>query len=370
MQRLILRFGDYSLTHFFGRVSMVSFTSITQKSRCGSSLTLAIALICGTALTAGVLEAPAAAQKKDAAKEAKANYSKDFVKAYTAANAFMTAEPADTASAKAALPSVVSAISTADDRMATGQYIVTIGQATSDDAMTRQGLEMMLASGKVSPENRAAYLVNVADLARRAGDMDAARTNFMAAHDAGHVKDDLPPIIASTYFDENRFDEGIGYLRGLVDAQIAAGQTPNPMWINYAFSSAYNNDQTDEAMELAGLAVQYHPNEKNWRNAIAVQRNLSQMSDDTMLDLMRLAKRTNTLQDARDYGDYIETADARRHPGEVDVVLREGIAAGVLKSSDPFVAEARQTVDAQLAADRAELPSLERDALKSDATAV
>ncbi|MGB3739034.1 MAG: hypothetical protein WA948_06735, partial [Pontixanthobacter sp.] len=42
----------------------------------------------------------------------------------------------------------------------------------------------------------------------------------------------------------------------------------------------------------------------------------------------------------------------------------------VLKSSDPFVAEARQTVDAQLAADRAELPSLERDALKSDATAV
>ena len=348
---------------------MFSYTLNKWADRRGSSVALAIALTCGTALTAGVLEAPAAAQKKDG-KEAKADYSKDFVKAHTAANAFMTAQPADTASAKAAVPSVVAAIKTPDDRMATGQYIVNLGQATSDDAMTRRGLEMMLESGKVAPENRGAYLVLAGDLARRGGDMDAARKNFMAAHDAGHVKDDLPPIVASTYFDEDRYDEGIRYLRGLINAQVAAGQTPNETWINYAFSSAYNNDRATDAIELASLAVRHHPNEKNWRNAIAVQRNLSQMSDDATLDLLRLAKRTNTLQDARDYGDYIDVADARRHPGEVDVVLREALAAGALKSSDPFVAEARQTVDAQIAADKAELPTLERDALKPGATGV
>ncbi len=347
---------------------MTARQSDRKFTRAGSHLAMAIALLCGTAFTAAIVEAPAAAQKKP--KEEKKDYSKDFVKAYTVANDLFTAEPSDVNGAKAAIPGVIAAIGTQDDRMATGQFLVNVGQASSDPSLTRQGLELMLESGRVPAENRAAYLVNAGDLARQAGDMESARRHFIDAHAAGHVKDDLPPIIASTYFDEDRFGEGIGYLRGLIDAQVEAGQTPNPMWIDVAFSSAYRNDMVAEANQLAELAVRHHPTEKNWRNAISLQRNLMDMSDDTLLDLLRLAKRTDTLEDGRDYADYIDAADARRLPGEVDVILKQAIAAGALTASDPFVVEARQTADARLAADRGELPALERDALASGASAV
>ncbi|MGB7408875.1 MAG: hypothetical protein WA908_10245 [Pontixanthobacter sp.] len=338
------------------------------RNRPVSKLALAVALATGTALTGLAFESPAAAQDKE--KEAKPDYSKGFVEAYSAATKLMSAEPADIAGATAAIPTVMASVSTPDDKLAAGQLMVNIGQTTSDDALLRRGLDTMLDSGRVPADRQTTYLVNSGDLARKAGDFDMARERFNAAHAAGHVRDDLPPIIASTYFEEDRYQEGVAYLRGLIDAEIAANRTPTKNWLEVAFSSAYNNDMALDAINLAALNVRHYPNETNWRNAIGVQRNLVDMTDDITLDLMRLSKRTGTLTDGRDYADYIEAADPRRLPGEVETLLDEAIAKGVLEANDPFVADAQQTVDSRLAADRADLGDLERDAAKSDASAV
>lgn len=341
------------------------------RKRPGSNFALAIALLCGTALTAGVIETPAAAQKKKKKdEETKKNYSQDFIKAYTAANDLMNAEPADMASATAAVPGVIAAVETADDRLAAGQLMVNVGQRTENNTLTRQGLELMIESGRLPADRAASYMVNAGGLAQRDDDYETARKHFMAAHDAGYRDEDLPPIIAQTYFLQNRDEEGISYLRGMIDAQAAAGQIPARNWIDVAFTNAYNNDRALDAINLSALAVEHYPDEKNWRNAIAVQRNLVTMTDDVVLDLMRLGKQTGTLQDGRDYADYIEAADARRLPGEVETILNEAVASGALKSNDPFVVDVREVVDGRLAADKADLPILERDAAKPGATAV
>ncbi len=349
---------------------MFSYAHHPKRNRPGSRAVLAIALLCGSALSAGLVASPAAAQKKKDKEAAAADYSKDFIAAYTVANGLFSAVPADITGATAAIPGVIAAIDTPDDRMVAGQFMVNVGQASSDNALTRQGLELMLESGKVPADRLTSFRVNAGGLAQEAGDFEAARSHFMAAHAAGHVKDDLPQIIAQTFFQEDRYEEGIGYLRGLVEAQIAANQQPNERWIDVAFSSAYNNDRAMDAITLAAMAVEYYPSEKNWRNAIGVQRNLITMSDDVTLDLMRLAARTNSLEGGRDFAEYIEAADARRLPGEVDTVLKQGLASGALKASDPFVADVSQTVKSRLAADKAELPALERDAMKPSATAL
>jgi hypothetical protein len=86
------------------------------------------------------------------------------------------------------------------------------------------------------------------------------------------------------------------------------------------------------------------------------------------LDLMRLMDRTNSWAEERDFIEYIQAADARRSPGEVLDIINKGVAAGKLRTADVFVAEARTIANGRIAADRASLPSAERDARLANAT--
>ena len=80
------------------------------------------------------------------------------------------------------------------------------------------------------------------------------------------------------------------------------------------------------------------------------------------LDLLRLMQRTHSWGEERDYIDFIESADARRNPGEVRQVIDEGVASGMLKASNTYVAEASRIATTRIAADKASLPSFEKDA--------
>ncbi|HEY6868796.1 MAG TPA: hypothetical protein VI199_03465, partial [Novosphingobium sp.] len=86
------------------------------------------------------------------------------------------------------------------------------------------------------------------------------------------------------------------------------------------------------------------------------------------LDLMRLMERTKSFRDTSDYAEYLQAADARRAPAEVLKVLNEGLAAGKLQATDVFVSDNRGVAQARLAADKASLPALERDANAPSAT--
>ena len=353
---------------------MITLDRKTGRMRLGSNIALSLALLSSAALVATAIAEPAQAQRKkrgDDKEEAPAkDYTPEFIEAYTAANAMITAEIPNPDGAAAAIPGFLAQAKTGDDKIAAGGLIFNIGQTLKNLSLQRQGFDLMIESGKVPADNYAQYLVNSGDLARQEGDMDFARQRFMEAHAAGYTKDDLPSIIAGTFFDEDRYAEGVSYLRGIIDAQIAAGQKPKSLWIDVAFGVAYNNDLAREAITLAAIAVKYEPNERNWRNAISVQRNLIDMKNDVQLDLLRLADRTDTMGEGRDYADYIEAANPVRLPAEVDRLLKEALAKNLLESDDPFVVDAREQVNENLAADRAELPNHRRDATQPNATAI
>ena len=122
--------------------------SRTSARRPGASAALALALMCGTAIGAVALEAPAAAQKKDKKEEkaAKADYSKGFLAAYKAVETLVNAGSNE--GAKAQLPAVIGAVQTADDRMAGGGMVFNVGTSLNDASLQMQGLDLMIASGK------------------------------------------------------------------------------------------------------------------------------------------------------------------------------------------------------------------------------
>ena len=103
------------------------------------------------------LEAPAEAQrkKKEEAAAPKANYSKKFVEAYKPVEDLSKA--GDAAGAKAQLPAVIAAAETPDDKSAAGGLVYNIGTQTSDTALQRQGLDLMIASGRADATKLGQY---------------------------------------------------------------------------------------------------------------------------------------------------------------------------------------------------------------------
>src|SRR6187402_3288998 len=103
--------------------------------------------------------------------------------------------------------------------------ILTLGNKLKDAQLQRQGLEMMVASGKVDPAQLGQFQFFIGSLAYDARDWAAARTALQAAAAAGYAGEGNPEaMIAETYFGENQAVQGLDYLKGIVERKVAAGQ--------------------------------------------------------------------------------------------------------------------------------------------------
>ena len=337
------------------------FTRLARANGAASTLAMALALATGAAITATALEAPAFAQKK-------AKYSKGFIAGYAPLQEALSAENPDPATVKAAIPGAVAAIENEDDRFAAGGAIVSAGQKFNDNALARQGLELMLASGKVAPEQVGPYNFMIGQVAYNAKEYAAARSALEAAMAAGYTDNNPEAIIAETYFAESRDAEGLAYLSNALEARKAAGGTLEEDWIKRGLAVAYRANMKDEAIKFANMYVSEFPSETSWRDAIAILLNTGGYDKPATLDLLRLGRRAGTLNDARLYGEYVEAADYRRLPAEVVSVIDEGQSKGFLSESDAYLVDTRQQAADRVAADRADMDGLLSDARKSDAT--
>lgn len=333
-------------------------------------LALAIALASTSALGFAGTATPAHAQKKDKkeAPSAKKNYSKEFVAAYGPFSKQLNDDSVDVATLQAGLPAVEAAASTNDDRFALGQAIYSIGTKADDLAMQRRGVNMMLDSGGVEPDKLGVYSFLAGQLAYQAEDWADARKRVSEAVAAGYTDNEPQILIAESYFNEDNYTVGLDILDKAIAAKVAAGQTVPENWIKRALAMAYEGNLAPQSTKFAGMYVQHYPSTDSWGDAIAIQRTFFEADGQETLDLMRLAKRTDSLRTERDYVDYINAADARRLPGEVAEIVAQGLAAGKLKSNDVFVTDNRSVATGRIAADKADLPGLERDARAAGAS--
>jgi hypothetical protein len=341
--------------------------NVTRKQRV-SHLSMALALVCGMAVTATALEAPAHAQRKKAKKEeAKAAYSEAFVKAYQPAAPLANANPRDAAAMRAAVPAIAAAASTPDDKLAGGQFIYAAGSAANDSALQLQGLSMMLSSGKVPAGNLGQYNFIAGQLAYQAKDYAKSREYLQAAIQAGYTQNDPTLMLADTYFQQNDTAGGLTYLNQAIDRQIAAGQKPSSDLVRRGLAAAYKAQNKEQSLRFATLFARYHPSADSWGDAIVVTRSSTQLSDDELLDLLRLQRKTKTFRDGREYLSYVEMADPRKLPAEVIQVINEGYASNLLARNNTYASDSLKEAKAREAAAKADMTSLERDANASGA---
>ena len=323
--------------------------------------------IAAAMMTVGTLGATAIATPTYAQKEPK--FSKEFVAAFQEIDEAMKAENPDYSALRPQVEAASDAVKTDDDRFVYGSTLYNIGGKLSDVALQRAGMDMMLASGKVPEESVPQYTYVSGQLAFNTEDWPAARQRFEQAIELGYQPDEARALIARTYTLEGNFTAALGAVNDQIDEAIAAGGKPDETLLKRGLTTAYNNELYEDAANYSLLLVKYYPGPLMWGDAIAIQRNVGQWSDAEMLDLLRLARATGAMRDARDYADYIDAANYRRLPSEVAAVVQEGVSSGKLQPSDAFVAEAQSEATSRTAGLKADLGSLERDAKASGASA-
>lgn len=342
-------------------------------------LTLAVALASGTALLTmpGFTDAAYAQKKKkkdDKESAAKPVYSKEFVAAYQPIDIAMKAPDADYAAIKLQVMALLPMAVSPDEKQALGGMIFNTGINTKDQAMQLQGVEMMLASGKLLATELGRFNLVGYQIAANINEYDKARTYLQRAIDLNYSTEnasasDLQMSMAELYFSQDRNIDGLSYLSEAIAARKAQGISVDPTWYRRGVSVAYTNKIVPQVYDFVTDWVADNPETENWRDAVNLTRNLNDFEPQVLLDLLRLGKEVEALKDKNDYIYYIEAADARRLPKEVKDIIEQAYAQGTIpKGSDTFVDEQLRIASGGIASDRADLPELERDANGSAAT--
>lgn len=339
-------------------------------------LALAIALAGGTAILAAPgLTDPAHAQKRNKKKdkeEPKAEFSKEFVEAYQPLNEAISAEGSDVSALRPQLQALAQSSVSPDEKQAVGGLIYNAGAKMQDRALQLQGMELLLSSGKLPVDQVGRYNFNAYQFANELKDYPKARAYLQRAIDNNFTTEtvsiaDLEITMAESYFSSGEIAEGLDYLDKAIAARKAQGQPVDAQWYRRGITVAYNNKVVPQIYDIVVDWVGDYPSQENWRDAINLTRNLNNYEGPEILDLLRLSNRAGVLNDKQDYLYYIEAADARRLPKEVKDLIDQGLAKGALSKDDMYVSDSLNTANSRISSDRADLPSLEKDASAASA---
>ncbi len=338
-----------------------AFRTTRNKSIRGTVAGFALAI----ALAGGVSMGSAAVTSEAA--QAQDN-SRGFVEAYQPVAAMVQGETPDAAGARAAIPTMVAAIETPADRNVAGNLILNIGNQLSEPALQRQGLEMMLESGLVAPEQVGQFNWFVGSLAFNAGDYAAARNALQAAVAAGYSdpEADVTALVAESYAREDNYEAAYNTVMEAVAAAEAAGTAPNESWLLSTLQRTYNNDMRDEALTASEALVRHHANQTNWVNTLQVVNALYELEPEVRVDMYRLMRATDALTQRQEFVRYIEDLDPRVMSNEVQDVLAMGMTAGVFDAADPYYTEVKGIVDTRAPQDRSGIEGIVSDGESGD----
>lgn len=348
-----------------------------------SRVALAVALSSGLAVTVAT---PAMAAKKE--KEAAGGkFSPEFVKAAQPLQKAMEAAiaalggqqtPEALAKAKAAFDSAVggdgkaafqAAVPTAttpDDKNALGSMMRNFGIISQDLALKQEGNKLQLASGKLPAAEVGKTNYDAGITAYQLKDYASAATYLKAAKDGGYVDSSgqLDAVLADSYKRNNNPEAAMQMAKDDVAAAQAKGQAPSETALRSVLQQTYTAKQLAPSVEYAAMLAQYYPG--TWNTALSVVRQLASLPRDQNLDLMRLMFLTGSMNDKRDYFEYLENVDPRAFPGEATKVTNDGIAKGKITAAE---IPDKANTEGRVAGDKASLPATERDANKPGATA-
>ena len=262
------------------------------------------------------------------------------------------------------------------DKFFAGQLGFTYGGLAVDKAMQRRGLVSMIESGNVPAAEVGKYNYYAAGFAFDMKDYAAAEASLKAAIAGGYNGADVKGLLAEAQNSAGRPTDALATIKELVDSTAAAGQVPAADVLERAVLISYQSKSPDAA-DWAIRRIEFYPTQLGWVAAGQILRERGNFGPNESLDISRALDKAGALNTSsqsvqREYVEYMQSAVGKvgvLYPGEVIKIANQGIKISALQSSDPFVRDALAEANRRLAADKASLAGLERDARAPAATA-
>lgn len=325
---------------------------------------MALALATGSMLATAAIAPDAMAQRKKKEEQEQAAQGKNtpaFAKAYSAVVPMVQGEAPDWAGAAQRRGEFVNAIGNGLDRYTAGQMILKLGSELKQQDLQGEGLKLILDSGMATEKEAPLYNFYLASFAYNAKNYAEAISYLKAAQAAGYVDNDDTPandpefIILQSYVNLEQHNEALAYATPLIEQSEAAGTPMSEPFIRRALQTALDTDNRPAANKLSRALLSSYDSADTWRVALQVAQQLNDLDDQAELDLLRLMREANALNQRVLYTRYIESADPRIMSNEVKDVLAEGLAAGHFQTSETYYVDVNNIVKQRAAMDQREI---------------
>ncbi len=331
-----------------------------------SRIALGVALVLGSASM--VATAPAEAKKKpEAAQPANANIT--LTKEERAAMApVQTAIAAkDWATAQAGMPAAIAAATSPGGRYAVGRFQLEIGLGTSNVAMQSEGLDNLIASGKVEPGDLPTIYRNQGVLANNANNKAKAEIAFAKVVELSPNDPEALISLAQVKSELKKPAEAAQLISRAIDMKRAAGQTVDESWYKYALKLAFDGRQNpvlrEMSQKLSRELVTAYPTKENWRDSVLIFRDTNNLDAAADLDVLRFMRASGSLAGERDWYDLADGLYKGGNYAEAKAVLDDGAAKRMVDPKKAAFAELIRLTSARMSGDRASLPGEESKAM-------
>ncbi|MBX3561898.1 MAG: hypothetical protein KF780_08795 [Sphingomonas sp.] len=277
---------------------------------------------------------------------------------------YQAVQAQDWTAARAAVPAAQAGAESPANRYLVGQLMLNTGRGAEDARLQAQAVDQMVASGG-APAEQIGTLLNVqADLAIQAQNWAAAEAPLtrLLASDPNNVQ--RITTLAQVKLRLNRGDEAQALFQRALDASTASGQAAPEDLYRRLLATAYEARQPRQSIDLSRQLVRAYPNTTNWRDALLIYRQLSNIDGALDLDSRRLMRVVGALESEADYVEFADQLSRAGLPGEVKAVLDDGVARGKLPAGGPH-AELLTRANGLVAEDRAGLAGQRAAALAS-----
>jgi len=263
----------------------------------------------------------------------------------------------------AKLPIAEAAAKSADEKYVLAQFRLQHALNAKDVAAQAAALDAILASGATPPAELAGLYQNIGNLAHAAGNMAKADAAYTKMVELSGNKPDALAGLARLKIDQKKNVEALALIEQAIAAQKAAGQPVLEAWYRNALQLAYGAKMGSKAVALSRDVFAAYPTTVNWRNALVVHRDTVQRDDGLDLDTLRLMRASKAISEKSEYVELARLLATKGYPGEAKQVLDEAVRANLINLGDAsYKALVERTGAARIAADRAALAGLERNA--------
>jgi len=239
----------------------------------------------------------------------------------------------DTASIPAKLAAAQAVAKTPDDKYAIGIMQLKAANAAKDQAGLAAGLEVMLASGSVQPNEQLGLYTALASTYTNLKQSERATAAYKKVVELDPNNVDAVAGLAEAQVAAGQAAAAVALFQQGIKLQSASGKAPEA-WYKRAVSVAYGA-KLPVTGQLAREWVAAYPNAGSWRDAIAIYRNLNQQDVEGTLDLLRLMRAAGALSASADYNLFAAAASDQGNFLEAQKVLDAGIAAKHVDPASP-----------------------------------